>query len=218
MLRRKFKIKNLFDKKSRSRISHSIPNCELTGVREQTNVLTTWLDASHTYGSTANELRNVRDGSNSPFLKQKRNSNRRGRALLPKCSEARTDITSCEDVCEEEPTRQCFASGEQRANEQPGLATMHTVWFREHNRLATELESLNPHWDGERVFQEARRILIAQWQHIIYNEWLPILLGQQYMRRFNLFPTTSEYTNNYDESIDPRINNEFSTAAFRFVF
>ena len=203
-------------KKFRSKHGIAIPNCQQTSTREQNNDITTWLDASHTYGSTVLELRNVRDGSNSPFLKEKRNSNRRGRALLPKCSETRSDIHSCDNFCEE-PSLKCFASGEQRANEQPGLATMHTVWFREHNRLAKQLEAINRHWDGERVFQEARRILIAQWQHIIYGEWLPILLGQQYMRKFNLFPTSSEYTNNYDEGIDPRINNEFSTAAFRFV-
>ena len=92
---------------------------------------------------------------------------------------------------------------------------MHTLWFREHNRLATRLSELNRRWSEEKVFQEARRILTAEWQHIIYNEWLPILLGDNYMRRFNLYPTTEGYFLNYDDSIDPRINNEFSTAAFR---
>ena len=72
-------------------------------------------------------------------------------------------------------------------------------------------------WDGERVFQEARRLLIAQWQHIIYQEWLPILLGQTFVRKYDLLPATRGYTTNYDPSIDPRINNEFSTAAFRCV-
>ena len=129
-------------------------------------------------------------------------------------------------------------AGDQRANEQPGLATMHTLWFREHNRsaytiigpcliiiifrLAELLESMNGGkedsfglWDGERVFQEARRLLIAQWQHLIYQEWLPILLGQTFVRKYDLLPATRGYTTNYDPSIDPRINNEFSTAAFR---
>ena len=72
-------------------------------------------------------------------------------------------------------------------------------------------------WDGERVFQEARRLLIAQWQHLIYQEWLPILLGQTFVRKYDLLPATRGYTTNYDPSIDPRINNEFSTAAFRCV-
>ena len=64
-----------------------------------------------------------------------------------------------------------FSTGDSRANEQPGLTAFHTVWVREHNRLAKELSYLNPHWDDERLFQEARKINIAEMQHITYNEW-----------------------------------------------
>ena len=71
-------------------------------------------------------------------------------------------------------------SGDIRANEQWGLTLLQTVWLREHNRIAAELEKLNPWYDDERLYQEARRIVIAEYQHIIYKEYLPIILGKMY--------------------------------------
>ncbi len=55
---------------------------------------------------------------------------------------------------------------------------MYTVWMREHNRVTDQFIKLNPGWDDERLFQESRRIVIAQMQHVTYNEFLPLLLGQ----------------------------------------
>ena len=72
-----------------------------------------------------------------------------------------------------------MVSGDFRVNEQPNLAVMHTLWMREHNRIARKLKSLQPSWDDETVYQESRRIVGAEMQHITYNEWLPIILGKR---------------------------------------
>ena len=57
-----------------------------------------------------------------------------------------------------------IASGDSRANEQSGLTAYHNVWLREHNRLAAGLAFINPYWDDERLYQEARRIVVAEMQ------------------------------------------------------
>ena len=90
-----------------------------------------------------------------------------------------------------------ISKGDSRVNEQPNLAILHTVFFREHNRVADDLARLNPGWNDERVYQEAKRVVNAEWQHIVYNEYLPILLGQNYMDTFGLWPLNDGYSRDY---------------------
>ena len=81
--------------------------------------------------------------------------------------------------------------GDVRANEQLNLIAMHTIWMREHNRVARNLLFNNPAWLDDRLYEEARRIVIAEYQHIIFNEWLPLIVGTDLMQKFGLFPLTS---------------------------
>lgn len=79
-----------------------------------------------------------------------------------------------------------FLTGEIRVNEQLVLTCMHTLMAREHNRIAHGLAQINPHWDDETLYQESRRIVIAEIQQITYNEFLPIILGKEVMEKFGL--------------------------------
>jgi len=85
-------------------------------------------------------------------------------------------------------------------NEQPQLTVIHTIWMREHNRIAKILSNLNPTWSSETVFQETRRIVIAELQHITYNEFLPTLLGI--------------YTFSYKQACCADLNLHFKPSAF----
>ena len=57
--------------------------------------------------------------------------------------------------------------------------------------------------------------MIAELQHITYKEWLPIILGEEYMTTWDMVPGEAGHTNKYDAEVNPGITNVFATAAFR---
>jgi peroxidase len=187
------------------------------------NAITHWLDASMVYGSNTHEAEEVRDEHrNRLHLLKVTTVEGHVRPLLPSCSAALdggSEIEACTGgPCNNGTDRGCVYAGDLRTNEQPGLTSLHTLWFREHNRVAEKLRDINPHWSLEQLFQEAKKIVIATWQNVVFQEWVSIAVGPQFMRSLGLFPLQpgQGYTQDYDSSIDPRISAEFSGAAFRF--
>lgn len=73
-----------------------------------------------------------------------------------------------------------------RCTESGAVGALHTLLLREHNRIAVVLSDKNPKWSDSVLFFEARRALVAQIQHITYNEFLPIILGQQIVNKESL--------------------------------
>lgn len=65
-----------------------------------------------------------------------------------------------------------------RCNDGGPTAPLYSALLSEHNRIAGELYSLNPFWEDNALFLESRRALAAVIQHITYNEFLPVLLGE----------------------------------------
>ena len=126
----------------------------------QLDQITQWLDGSTVYGSIDGVAQLVRSYKNGRLRSTWIDVDRQ---LLPNRGRC--------------PRRSCFYAGDDRANKHPQLTVVHTVMLREHNRIARRLQQLNPRWDDETLFQEARRIVVAQIQHITYDEYLPILIS-----------------------------------------
>ncbi|XP_069497781.1 lactoperoxidase-like [Ambystoma mexicanum] len=173
-----------------------------TTVREQLNALTSFIDAGMVYGSKVSQAEPLRDWTNDLGLMavNKRFSDGE-RPFLPFENETNSACASIN------PTYgiPCFVAGDQRANEHLGLITLHTLFLREHNRLAASLKKLNPRWSGDKIYEECRKIIGAMMQIITYKDYLPLLLGERFM--FEL-PAYSQY----DAREDPRVANVFSIA------
>ncbi|XP_029671831.1 uncharacterized protein LOC115240676 isoform X2 [Formica exsecta] len=181
----------------------SLPGQQHLGPREQVNQNTGFLDASVVYGENScicNILRGFNGRMNITA------NSRRGRDLLPQ--------SATHPECKAQ-SGYCFIGGDGRASEQPALAVMHTMWVREHNRVMEGLRQVNLHWDGEKLFQETRRIISAMLQHITYNEFLPRILGWNAVSLYGLKLLPQGYYKEYSPTCNPSVLNEFASAAFR---
>ncbi|XP_071866668.1 uncharacterized protein isoform X2 [Bombus fervidus] len=188
------------------------PQCKL-GPRQQLNQVTAFIDGSAIYGSDQDTARKLREFSGGRLKMQLTPDNR---TLLPP---SMNPNDGCNRETEKLRGRYCFAAGDARANENLHLTTMHLLWARQHNRIAEQLTKINPSWNDETLYEESRRIVGAQLQHITYQEFIPIILGEQETNLRDLKPLRSGYrqwTVN-DSNTDPSIANSFAAAAFRFA-
>ena len=159
--------------------------------RQQLNVITAFLDGSVVYGSDqerADALRTFEGGRLATSDGD----------LLPYNEGGYTNAGG--------PSASLFLAGDFRANENAALSAMHTVWVREHNRIAERVAADHPDWTDEQIFQQARSLVTAEIQAITYNEFLPALLGRGAISPYE----------GYDPAVNSGIANVFSTAAYRF--
>lgn len=176
-------------------------DCPLS-VRTQFNEITHWLDSSNVYGSSIGEMRKLRlfkDG------------------LLKTSSIPGSDFESLPiqniTACTERIG--CFFAGDERVEENTMLTAIHTFFVREHNRLAREYKKLNPRLNDETIYQEIKRIVNAVYQNIIYSEFLPIVVGKELMKIFDLNVLRRDHLLKYHEVLVPNAFNEFVAAAGR---
>lgn len=180
---------------------------------EQINIITHHIDGSQVYGSDSETAEELRDPIAQIGLLDVRPFSRSGSLAQPVLPPQEEELFCRSPDPENIP---CLRGGDERANENQALTAMHTVWVREHNRVAKVLHTLNPTWDDERLFQEARKIVIAEIQHITYNEWLPVLFSEETRRNAGvLLEARGQFFTGYDPHVSPAMFNVFSTAALR---
>jgi hypothetical protein len=174
----------------------------ISNPRKFPNAITAFVDASNVYGSDierANWLRTyvqgqlkVSDGNMLPFN------------TLNGKQDGEIDPNAPEMAMANPYATKWFIAGDVRANENILLASMHTIFVREHNRLCELIAVENPNFNDEELYQKAKKIVGGMIQSIVYNDWLP-----------SLGVNLPAYTG-YDETVNPGIMNEFSVAAYRY--
>lgn len=97
-------------------------------------------------------------------------------------------------------------AGDIRAAENVALTALHTLFVREHNWWVERLSEEDPWLSDDELYTAARNRVEAEVQAITFNEFLPILVGEDAMPGYE----------GYDLTVNPGISIEFSTAAFRF--
>lgn len=168
--------------------------------RQHLNQLSSFLDLGQVYGSSqirARILRMMQGGQ----LKTSAGS------LLPKNGEDIEGSIGLSLNNDPDASSDFYVAGDVRANENILLTALHVLWLREHNKVASELAEALPEYGDEQLFSTARSIVIAEYQSIVYNEWLSRLLGPTQV-------PARDHT--YNATVDPSISTFFSTAAFRF--
>ncbi len=181
--------------------SATIPGTGIDSPREYSNKITAFIDGSNVYGSndaTAHYLRTFNQGklrtSTGDLLPWNTITGEFNDPKDPDAPEMDNDTHSGSKL---------FLAGDSRANENPLLTAMHTLFVREHNRICDEMVLANPNWSDETIYQSARKEVGAILQAITYYEWLPAT-------GLNI----EEYTG-YNPEVNPNITNLFSAAAFR---
>ncbi|CAB3405165.1 unnamed protein product [Caenorhabditis bovis] len=187
----------------------SLPAQKTLGYRNQMNQITAYLDGSVMYGSTQCEgdrLRTFTDG--------KLKVTRLGKQSHYGITLSQSDDSE-QDGCVSSPNYPCFIAGDDRNSQQTLLIAVHSIFHREHDRVSTILKNLNEKWDDERIYQETRKLISAEFAHVVYNQYLPIIVGQNMMDEYELRPLKNGYFDGYEEC-DASILQPFAAAAFRF--
>lgn len=178
------------------------PATGTTTPRQQLNNLSSWIDASNVYGGTDIDSGAPRSDWLRTFSGGRMKVSDGGAYgdLLPTWSDGAPEM---DNVHMPTMGEAAYVAGDIRANEHTGLAAVHTLFVREHNRLADMLTAADPSMSDEEAYQRARSIVAGTLQKITYSEFLPAM------------GVDLDAYSGYDSSVNGGIANEFSAAGYR---
>jgi Animal haem peroxidase/DOMON domain len=160
--------------------------------RRQINAQTGWIDGSVVYGTSASRLAALRAFHKGLLLEDSVNGVPPNTRCAPMAGHFGND-------CQQRLT------GDPRGSVAPGILALQGLFVLLHNDYARKFSSANPQWSDERIFQEARKRVVAHLQAIAFNEYAPVLLGEP-------LPPYQAFNASIDARIDPR----FAAAAYRY--
>jgi hypothetical protein len=189
------------------------PSTGTSNPRQQINAITGFLDLSQVYGSTDAVASALRTFSGGRLKTSPGADGIIGTPddLLPLNNTTYFTTTQLAALnmgndAQAAPSGDLFATGDIRGNENVELTALQTLFVRNHNLIAAELQHAHPGWSDEQLYQEARKINIAEEEIITYTAYLPDVLGPNGLPAYP----------GYKPQVDPSIATEFSTVAFRF--
>lgn len=168
-------------------------NCHL-GVAEQLNQASAELDLSQLYGYTEEAQNRMKSGSflrsNGEFLPFAENRN---------------------EFCVSD-TENCYMAGDSRVNANPYTIILYTIFLRNHNKIAKKLINENSILTDDEIFTKAKELNTKIYREIIFQEWLPILIGTENMNKISKEKLKKQ------EAGSLEVSNEFGVAAARFYY
>lgn len=175
------------------------------GVRQTVTKTTSYIDLSAVYGKSEEVLNLLREVDSAKLLMN--TVDNRLPTILEVAAVHGADPAELTPLFAALPVPPTFpATGDERAFQSPQLLSIQTIWARNHNWHVDQLEEKHPDWTTEQVFQAARALNEAEFQHVIYSEYVTELFGEDSLGAYA----------GYSANVDPSVINEFTTVSNRF--
>jgi peroxidase len=180
---------------------------DATNVRDQRSVVTSFLDLDLLYGRTQQKADLLR-GEDGKLLTGADGYLPTYQDIAVANGQDPTDPAVIAELREVFPLLAPgnIAPGDERSNQTAQISIQHSIWLQNHNYHAEQLAASDPSLSDEEIFAAARAITEAEFQWVVYNEYLPKIIGAKNFAAYE----------GYRPNVDPSVINEWAQTAFRF--